>query len=125
MKNAPYGVVYLTEKVWQTSVEMEKRAKLRLERLDVYVENSVFKGGEVKSIPNLNYTKEQLDILNKYETSLGKNITSWLVNRITSKSSPTESDWQNNLLKTNRTSIEEVKRVNQAAYDKYLEAINK
>ena len=71
------------------------------------------------------YTKEQLDILNKYETSLGKNITSWLVNRITSKSSPTESDWQNNLLKTNRTSIEEVKRVNQAAYDKYLEAINK
>lgn len=120
MKNAPYGVVYLTAEVWENYVEMEPRAKLRLERLEAYVKPHTYAGAT--AIPNLNYTKEQLDILNKYETSLGKNITSWFTNRVTSKSAPTMSDWQNNLLKVNALSIEQVKSVNQAAYDRYINA---
>lgn len=120
MKNAPYGVVYLTAEVWENYVEMEPRAKLRLERLDAYVKPHTYAGAT--AIPNLNYTKEQLDILNKYEASLGKNITSWFTNRVTSKSAPTMSDWQNNLLKVNALSIEQVKSVNQAAYDRYINA---
>lgn len=123
MKNAPYGVVYLTAEVWENNVEMEPRAKLRLERLEEYVKPYTFAGAT--PIPNLNYTKEQLETLNKYESSLGKNITSWFTNRVTSKSVPTLSDWQNNLLKVNAASIEQVRAVNQAAYDQYLIATKK
>ena len=119
MKNAPYGVVYLTKEVWENDVEMESRAKLRLERLNTYLENNSFTN--VKSIPNLNYTKEELDTLNRYENSLGKNITSWMINKITSSGSPSISDWQS-FLKTNANSLEQVKSVNQKAYDRYLEA---
>ena len=72
----------------------------------------------MKSIPNLNYTKDELDALNRYETMLGKNINSWMVNRIISDSVPTVSDWQNNLLKANRASIDKVLEINQAAYNK-------
>ena len=35
MKNAPYGVVYLTENEWENNVQMESRAVLRLERLEL------------------------------------------------------------------------------------------
>jgi len=120
MKNAPYGVVYLTKEVWDNYVEMESRARLRLERLDAYLENNEYRD-TVKPIPNLNYKKEELDVLNRYENSLGKNITSWFTNRVTSKSAPTLSDWQN-FLKTNATSIQQVKEVNQKAYQRYLDA---
>lgn len=123
MKNAPYGVVYLTAQVWENSVEMEPRAKLRLERLEKYVKPHKYAG--VVPIPNLNYTKEQLDTLYKYEASLGKNITSWFTTRVTSKTAPTISDWSNNLLKVNADSINTVKRVNQEAYDSYLSATEK
>lgn len=121
MKNAPYGVVYLTADEWENDVQMESRAKLRLERLDNWVKKYTFEN--VKAIPNLNYTKEQLDVLNTYESSLGNNIAAWMTNRITSASAPAKSDWQN-LLKTNRTSIDEVKRVNQEAYKEYLKKVN-
>lgn len=118
MKNAPYGVVYLTKEVWENDVEMESRAKLRLERLEAYVKPHTYEGAT--SIPNLNYTKEELDTLNRYENSLGKNITSWFTNKITG-AAPTLSDWKS-FLKTNATSIEQVKKVNQAAYDRYIAA---
>lgn len=124
MKNAPYGVVYLPQSVWGVNVEMESRAKLRLERLDSYVQSNAFEG-VLKSIPNLNYTKDELDALNRYETMLGKNINSWMVNRIISDSVPTVSDWQNNLLKANRASIDKVVEINQAAYNRYLAATQK
>lgn len=120
MKNAPYGVIYLTADEWKNNVEMESRAKLRLERLENWVKGYTYENA--KSIPNLNYSKEQLDVLNMYESSLGNNIAAWMTNSITSPSAPTKSDWQN-LLKTNRNSIDEVKRVNQEAYDAYLEKI--
>lgn len=119
MKNAPYGVVYLTDEVWNKSVQMEPRAQIRLNRLDIYLQNNSFKN--LKSIPNLNYTKEELDTLNRYENSLGKNISNYFTTRIIAKSAPTVSDWQS-FLKTNSTSIEQVKLVNQAAYDRYLAA---
>lgn len=121
MKNAPYGVVYLTANEWENNVVMESRAKLRLERLDNWVKEYTFEN--VKSIPNLNYTKDQLDILNMYESSLGNNIAAWMTNSITSPSAPTKSDWQNNLLKTNQKSIDEVKKVNREAYAEYLKQI--
>lgn len=144
MKNAPYGVVYLTQEEWNNNIEMESRAKLRLERLEEYVKPynefadykslaAEFSGEEleeklqgrtvVKSIPNLNYTKEELDTLNRYETMLGKNINSWMVNRIISGKTISESDWRSNLINANKTAMDNVKRVNQDAYNRYLNAI--
>lgn len=119
MKNAPYGVVYLTDEVWNKTVQMEPRAQVRLDRLEIYLRNNSY--DNLKSIPNLNYTKEELDTLNRYENSLGKNINNWFTTRIISKSAPTKDDWQS-FLKTNSTSIDQIKKTNQAAYDRYLAA---
>ena len=120
MKNAPYGVVYLTKEVWDKSVEMESRAKLRLENLENYVKEYTFAG--VTSIPNLNYSQEQLVKLNTYESSLANNIASWFTRSITSGTKPTKESWLS-LLNTNRDSIDAVLEINQAAYDNYLKAI--
>ena len=120
MKNAPYGVVYLTEEVWNKSVEMESRAKLRLENLKSYVKDYTFKGAE--PIPNLNYTQEELTELNVYESSLANNIASWFTGSITGGSAPSRESWQN-LLNTNKASIDTVLRINQEAYDRYIKAI--
>ena len=122
MKNAPYGVVYLTEEVWAHSVEMESRAKLRLENLQNYVKPYTME--KVASIPNLNYTQDELTTLNTYESTLANNIASWFTVSITGGSLPSRDSWQS-MLNTNRTSIDTVLRINQAAYDRYLAAINK
>lgn len=119
MKNAPYGVVYLTEEVWANSVQMETRASLRLENIEKYVKPYAYTGA--KSIPNLNYTQEELTTLNTYESSLANNISSWFATSITGGSIPTKDSWQN-LLNTNRNSLDTVKKINQAAYDRYVAA---
>lgn len=120
MKNAPYGVVYLTKEVWDSSVEMESRAKLRLENLEQYVKPYSFVG--VTAIPNLNYTQEELLTLNTYESSLANNIASWFTGSITGGTIPTRESWQS-FLDTNRNSIDMVIRINQIAYDRYIAAI--
>lgn len=119
MKNAPYGVVYLTQDVWDNYVEMEPRAKLRLERLNTWVKPHTYPGAT--PIPNLNYTEDELNELNRYESSLANNITAWMVTGITGTVAPTAGDWQD-FLNTNRQSIDTVKRLNQAAYDRYVAA---
>ena len=121
MKNAPYGVVYLAKETWDNYVEMESRAKLRLSDLENYVKEYTFAGAT--SIPNLNYTYEELTTLNTYESSLGNNIASWYTGCITGGSTPTRESWQN-FLNTNKDSIDTVLRLNQAAYNRYIEAIN-
>ena len=122
MKNAPYGVVYLSKEVWEKDVEMESRAKLRLENLEDYVKPYTYKGA--KSFPNLNYTKEELIELNTYESSLSNNVSSWYATSVTGGAIPSEEQW-NNLINTNRASIERVQKINQIAYDRYLAATNK
>lgn len=119
MKNAPYGVVYLTQDVWDNYVEMEPRAKLRLERLNTWVKPHTYPGAT--PIPNLNYTEDELNELNRYESSLANNITAWMVTGVTGTVAPTAGDWQD-FLNTNRQSIDTVKRLNQAAYDRYVAA---
>ena len=119
MKNAPYGVVYLTEEIWKTKVQMETRASLRLENIDKYVKPYTMEN--VKPIPNLNYTQDELTTLNTYEASLANNISSWFATSITGGSTPSRDSWQN-LLNTNRKSLDTVKSINQAAYDRYLAA---
>ena len=122
MKNAPYGVVYLTKEVWDKSVEMESRAKRRLEELELYVKPFAFEN--VTSIPNLNYTKEELSILNSAELPLANNAASWYTNSITNGKSPTYDSWQS-FLNTNKDAINKVIQINQAAYDRYVAATEK
>lgn len=119
MKNAPYGVIYLTQKQWDNDVQMESRALLRLERLDAYVKPYTYEGAT--SIPNLNYTVEELETLNRYESTLSNNITTWVTKSIT-KTAPTKKAWQD-FLSENANLINTVKQVNQAGYDRYLEAL--
>ena len=122
MKNAPYGVVYLSKEVWEKDVEMESRAKLRLENLENYVKEYTYEGAT--SIPNLNYTQEELTTLNVYESSLSNNVKSWYANSVTGGGTPSEDSWKT-LLNTNAESIERVLEINQRAYDRYLAAIKK
>ena len=122
MKNAPYGVVYLTKEVWDKHVEMESRAKLRLENLEKYVKP--YKVSNASSIPNLNYTQEELTRLNVYESSLANNIASWYTNSVTRGTVPTKDSWQN-FLDVNKDSISTVLEINQVAYDRYMSAIIK
>ncbi len=121
MRNAPYGVVYLTEEVWQNSVQMESRAQLRLNNLNDYVKPYTFEG--VQSIPNLNYTQQELLDLNTHEFSLSNNIASWYTQAVVGDAAPTKASWLN-LLSVNRDSLEAVKSINQAAYDRYLLAVS-
>ena len=120
MRNAPYGVVYLTEEQWESDVQMESRAVLRLERLERYVKPYTYEGAE--GIPNLNYTAEELNELNIYESSLTNNILNWMTTAIISAGAPSYESWQS-FLNENRNSIDAVKRINQAAYDRYAEAV--
>ena len=120
MKNAPYGVVYLTKDEWENNVQMESRAVLRLERLKLYVKPHSYEGA--RGIPNLNYTEQELKDLNVHESSLGNNITKWMTNAIIGSSAPTRESWQS-FLSQNKTAIEQIKAINQAAYDRYLKAL--
>ena len=120
-KNAAYGVMYLTQNEWENHIEMEPRAKLRLERLDLYVKPYTYPNAV--GIPSLNYTVEELNQLNISESTLGNNILNWMTTSITGKFAPTKESWQK-FLSDNRDSLETVKRINQAAYDRYLAATN-
>lgn len=122
MKNAPYGVIYLTDEVFENSVEMEPRAKLRKERIAAYIKPYSYEGAT--NIPNLNYNEEELKTLNTYEMSLGNNINSKMIEWIRADKAPAESDWKS-FLSTNQTSIDKIKQINQAAYDRYLAALDK
>ena len=120
MQNAPYGVVYLTNEVWDKTVKMESRAKLRQERLAAYVKPHTYEGAT--NIPNLNYTESELKDLSTYEMSLGGNIKTQMIKWLRADSAPAKSEWTK-FLSDNPTSINKIKQINQAAYDRYLEAI--
>ncbi len=120
MKNAPYGVVYLTQNEWDNSVQMESRAQLRLDRLNQFVKPYSYEGAI--GIPNLNYTEEELNQLNVSEASLGNNILNWMTKSIT-KEKPTKESWEK-FLQNNKAAIDTILKINQDAYDRYLEAIH-
>lgn len=121
MKNAAYGVMFLTQNEWENYVEMEPRAKLRLQRLDLYVKPYTY--SNAIGIPSLNYTVDELNQLNISESSLGNNILNWMTKSIT-KERPSWEDWQK-FLSDNKAAIDNVTKINQAAYDRYLAATNK
>lgn len=120
MRNAPYGVVYLTDEVWGKTVKMESRAQLRKERLASYVTPYSYKGAQ--AIPNLNYTEQELNDLNTHEMTYSANVSTFMVNCIT-KGGYTKANWENLINSQCKASIAAIKKINQDGYDRYLEAI--
>lgn len=117
LQNAPLGIIYLNDYAWENVVNMEPRAKLRLERLDAYATPYVPNG--VKPTPNLQFTLEELNTISNYEASLNDyirtNLIQWLM-----KGGVTEEGWatfQKDLV--DRTNLTAIQEVYQAAYDRY------
>ncbi len=118
LQNAPLGIIYLNDYAWEHVVNMEPRAKLRLERLQAYV--TPYIPENVTPTPNLQFTAKELNVITQYESALNDyirtNLIKWLMNGGVS-----DSDWstfQNDL--TGRTHLAELLEVYQAAYDRYI-----
>lgn len=118
LKNAPMGVIYLSEEQWQNNVVMEPRAVLRLERLNKYVKPYTYEN--VESFPNLSYTLEEINALARYETNLGDVISSQFIKWMLAGTAISDADWKAFQEKLTKAGIEEVKKINQAGYDRYL-----
>ncbi len=118
LENAPLGICYLSDDAWENTVEMEPRAKLRVERLEKYARPYV--PSTVTPVPNLQFTKEELDVLARYQTTidnyLRENILKWLRNGLD------DATWASHKERavTNAVGIGEVQKVYQAAYDRYV-----
>ncbi len=124
-QNAPYGTIYLSFTGSEytsngVTVELESRAELRQERLEAYVKPYTYPGAE--TIPNLNYTADELNTLNKYETTLSNNITTYVTTCITGGTVPTYSAWQS-FVNENMDMINTIISVNQSGYDRYEAAL--
>ena len=118
LQNAPLGIIYLSDYAWNNVVNIEPRAKLRLERLKSYV--APYMPANTKPCPNLQFTLEELNTLANYETNFNDyvraNLIKWLLG-----GGVTDTDWasfQSEL--SSKVNIEAVKRVYQDAYDRYL-----
>ena len=118
LENAPLGICYLSDYAWENVVHMEPRAQLRLERLEAYAKPYVPAG--VQPVPNLQFTQEELNTLTLYETNIvnyiNQHLITWLRNGLT------DADWEafkTELLST-RVGLNEVRKVYQAAYDRYV-----
>ena len=118
LQNAPLGIIYLSDYAWNNVVNMEPRAKLRLERLEAYVTPYIPAG--VTPTPNLQFTLQELNTLSSYENNLNDyirtNLIKWLMGGGVS-----DADWttfQNDL--NGRTHLSEIQKVYQDAYDRYI-----
>jgi putative aldouronate transport system substrate-binding protein len=118
LQNAPLGIINLGEYAWNNVVNMEPRAKLRLERLDQVARPYV--DAKVTPCPNLQFTLEELNTLGNYESNMNDyirtNLIAWLM-----KGGVTDSDWeafQNDL--NGKVKLPEIQQVYQDAYDRYI-----
>ena len=119
LQNAPLGIIYLSDYAWNNVVNMEPRAKLRLERLTAYV--TPYMPANTKPFPNLQFTLEELNTLSNYETNFNDyvrtNLIRWLLGGGVS-----DGDWntfQNEL--SGKVNIEGLRDVYPAAYDRYAQ----
>lgn len=118
LQNAPFGIIYLNDYAWNNVVNMEPRAKLRLDRLEKFA--NPFVGENVKPFGNLQFNMDELNVLSTYETGLNDymrtNLIKWLM-----KGGVSEEDW-NKFQKelTEKVYLNDVKKVYQDAYTRSL-----
>lgn len=116
LQNAPFGIIYLSDYAWDHVVNMEPRAQLRRDRLELVA--TPFVPAKVQPCPNLQFTLDELNTLSNYETNLNDYIRTNLINWFM-KGGVTDDQWdsfQNDL--ANKVKISEVKSVYQAAFDR-------
>ncbi len=118
LQNAPLGIIYLSDYAWNNVVNMEPRARLRLERLTKYV--TPYIPENVEPCPNLQFTLEELNTLANYETNFNDyvrtNLIRWLLGGGVS-----DSDWESFQSElTGKVNIEGLRKVYQDAYDRYV-----
>ncbi len=118
LQNAPLGIIYLSDYAWNNVVNMEPRAKLRLDRLKAHA--APFMPANVKPCPNLQFTLDELNTLSNYETNLNDyirtNLIKWLMGGGVS-----DAQWetfQNDL--NGKCNIGGIQKVYQDAYDRYM-----
>ena len=117
LQNAPLGIIYLSDYAWNNVVNMEPRAQLRLERLDMVATPFVPEG--VQPCPNLQFTLEELNTLSNYETNLNDYIRTNLINWLL-KGGVSDAQWdafQADL--EGKCRINDLQKVYQDAYDRY------
>ncbi|MBO7369415.1 MAG: extracellular solute-binding protein [Clostridia bacterium] len=117
-QNAPLGIIYLNDYAWEHVVNMEPRAKLRLERLHAFV--TPYVPDNVKPCPNLQFTLEELNTLSNYETNFNDYVRTKLIDWLL-KGGVSDSAWsafQSDL--TGRVNIGGLIKVYQDAYDRYI-----
>ncbi|MCM1219719.1 MAG: hypothetical protein NC548_35000 [Lachnospiraceae bacterium] len=119
LQNAPLGICYLSDYAWENVVNMEERAQLRLERLELYA--TPYVPETVKPVPNLQFTQEELNTLSTYEGNIDNYIRTNLIKWLT-KGGVSDSDWTKfkNELSSTRVGLNAVQQVYQAAYDRYV-----
>ena len=118
LQNAPLGIIYLSDYAWNNVVNMEPRAQLRLERLDMVATPFVPDG--VQPCPNLQFTLEELNTLSNYETNLNDYIRTNLINWLL-KGGVSDAQWdafQADLV--GKCRINDLQKVYQDAYDRYV-----
>ena len=118
LQNAPLGIIYLGEYAWNNVVNMEPRAQLRLERLQLCAKP--FVAETVKPFPNLQFTLDELNTLSNYETNLNDyirtNLISWLM-----KGGVSDAAWQSFQNDLNgKVNLAGIQKVYQDAYDRYI-----
>ncbi|MBR3742385.1 MAG: extracellular solute-binding protein [Clostridia bacterium] len=118
LQNAPLGIIYLGEYAWNNVVNMEPRAQLRLERLQLCAKP--FVPETVKPFPNLQFTLEELNTLSNYETNLNDyirtNLITWLM-----KGGVSDAAWQSFQNDLNgKVNLAGIQKVYQDAYDRYI-----
>ena len=118
LQNAPLGIIYLSDYAWNNVVNMEPRAKLRLDRLDAYVTPYIPAG--VTPTPNLQFTLQELNTLSSYENNLNDyirtNLIKWLMGGGVSDAA--WATFQSDL--NGRTHLSDIQKVYQDAYDRYI-----
>ncbi len=118
LQNAPLGIIYLSDYAWNNVVNMEPRAKLRLERLTAFAKPFMPEG--VRPCPNLQFTLDELNTLSNYETNLNDyirtNLIKWLMGG--GVSDDAWAAFQKDL--QGKCNISAIQKVYQDAYDRFL-----
>ncbi len=123
LKNAPLGMIYLSEEQWENNVVMEPRAVLRLERLQKYVKPYAYENAT--PFPNISYTLEEINALARYETNLGDVISAQFMEWMLAGKAISDTEWNDFQAKLTKAGIEQVKKINQDGYNRYLESMGK
>lgn len=118
MENAPYGIIYLNDYAWKNVVKMEDRAALRVERLAAVA--TPYVPSNVKPCPGLQFTADELNTLQNYETNfydyVRTNVFEWVT-----KGGVSDAQWDTFKSELNgKVNLPAIQEVFQNAYNRYI-----